>query len=285
MKFNLPILLLSAFTSARNHDKIERVIFLGLDGAGNFNTKINVPTINKLLESGAYTNHALAMDPTWSAQNWGAMFHGVVPSKHGLTNGIAQTKPYPEDSPYPSVFKIIHQQDPKAKMASFAMWNAINEGIIELSVPMHRVKKSLDDEIFPDMLNYLKKNGTDTKLMFFYIGDIDETGHEHKWMCEEYIDRYIKTDQYIKQILDTLDEMRIRDSTMIIITADHGGVGYGHGGTSSLERTILWGVSGPGIRRKKLADGSVRNMDVGAIMLKALGYPIPEYFDAKYPDI
>jgi predicted AlkP superfamily pyrophosphatase or phosphodiesterase len=283
MNFSLSFLLLATLTSAINYDKIERVIFLGLDGAGNFNTKINVPTINKLLESGAYTNYASAMDPTWSAQNWGSMFHGLIPSKHGLTNSIAQTKPYPENSPYPSVFKIIHDKTPDVKMASFSMWNAINDGIIELSVPMFRDKTTPDDDIFPHMLNYLRANGTDTKLMFFYIGDIDETGHEHKWMSKEYIDRYIKTDGYIKEVLDTLDDMKIRDSTLIIMTADHGGVGYGHGGKSDKETTILWGVSGPGIKSQKLKDKSVRNMDVGAIMLKALGYEIPSYFDSKFP--
>ncbi|KXN66455.1 alkaline phosphatase-like protein [Conidiobolus coronatus NRRL 28638] len=268
MKFNLPVLLLATITSAISYDKIERVIFLGLDGTGNFNTKINVPTINKLLQSGAYTNYASAMDPTWSAQNWGSMFHGVIPSKHGLTNAIAQTKPYPEDSPYPSVFKIIHDKTPNVKMASFAMWNAINDGIIEQSVPMYRDKTEPDDNIFPHMLDYLH---------------IDETGHEHQWMSEEYIARYIKTDGYIKQILDTLDDMKIRDSTLIIMTADHGGVGYGHGGTSDKERNIMWGVNGPGIKSKKLKDKSVTNMDVGAIMLKALGYEVPSYFDSKFP--
>ncbi|KXN66457.1 alkaline phosphatase-like protein [Conidiobolus coronatus NRRL 28638] len=263
--------------------KIERVLFLGLDGAGSFHTKIDTPNVDRLLKSGIYCDYASAMDPTMSGENWGSMLHGVIPSKHGLNNDIADNYPYPEDSPYPSIFKIIYQQDPKAKMASFARWPAINTGIIELSVPMHRVSNLSDDDNIGPMLKYLRANGTDSKLMYFYFGDIDNAGHNMKWMTPIYKINYKKVDAYIGLILDALDVLNIRDTTLVIIAADHGGIGYGHGGTIKFERNVLFGISGPNINTKKLHDNAVRNMDAAAIILKSLNYQIPDYFDAKYP--
>jgi predicted AlkP superfamily pyrophosphatase or phosphodiesterase len=285
MKFDFSSVIIFNLVSLLSSQKIERVLFIGLDGAGSFHKQINSPNINGLLQSGVYCDYGSAMDPTMSGENWGSMIHGVIPSKHGLNNNIASSKPYPEDSAYPSVFKIIHQNDQDAKMASFALWPAINNGIIELSVPVHRVTKASDDVIIGDMLNYLRTDGKESKLLFYYFGDIDNTGHSSSWLSTKYRQRYIKTDGYIKQILETLDELKLRESTLIVITADHGGILFGHGGKTKSERNILFGISGPNIPKKKLPDHSVKNMDTAAIILKSLNITLPENFDAKYPTL
>lgn len=294
MKFNLSVLLLAALASAKrdnDHDNnhrnghVDRVIFLGLDGAGNFNTKLAVPAINNLLESGAYTNYASSVDPSWSAHNWASIFHGVTPDKHGIGNDNIKTQAYPEDSQYPSIFKIINQQDPKAKLASFAQWNPINTGLIERSLPVYRFNKRSDDEIFPEFINFLKTNGTSTKFISWVIGDIDDVGHAKCWMCSEFVDEFITTDGYIAQILNTLDSLKIRESTLIVIAADHGGVKYSHGGATPKEKDVLFGIIGKDIRRKKLEDHTVKNMDAAAVILESLGYKVPANFDAKYPTL
>ena len=59
------------------------------------------------------------------------MLHGVECGWHGLTNAIADTTPYPGDPPWPSVFRLIREARPQAKLASFCDWASINIGIIE----------------------------------------------------------------------------------------------------------------------------------------------------------
>ena len=50
---------------------------------------------------------------------------------HGLTNGRASSTPYPTDSIFPTMFRVIRENMPDAQLASFCNWNSINIGIIE----------------------------------------------------------------------------------------------------------------------------------------------------------
>jgi len=50
-------------------------------------------------------------------------------------------------------------------------------------------------------------------------------------------------------ILDTLDQTGLRDSTVVILSADHGGAGKTHGPNDPRSRHIPWVASGPGIRK------------------------------------
>ena len=57
---------------------------------------------------------------------------------HGLTNSIAGSVPYPSDSPYPSVFRVIREAMPDAKLASFCDWRSVNKGIIEEGIGVYK---------------------------------------------------------------------------------------------------------------------------------------------------
>ncbi|MGG1658837.1 alkaline phosphatase family protein [Brevibacillus sp. NRS-1366] len=105
------------------HDFLyKRVVFIGIDGVGNAvkDPQANATNIQKLMKEGAGTYEAKAMMPTISAENWGAILHGVVPSKHKLTNAIVAATPYPENNPYPSYLKLLKQERPMSQQASFA---------------------------------------------------------------------------------------------------------------------------------------------------------------------
>ncbi|KAI9292914.1 alkaline phosphatase-like protein [Neoconidiobolus thromboides FSU 785] len=266
--------------NAIESSKIERVLFIGLDGAGNFYQQIETPNIHKLLASGAYTSNAQAMKPTWSGQNWGSMLTGVTPERHGVTNGNINDHYYNKNE-YPTVFKTILNHDPNATIASIVSWAPLNKGLTEEGLKLDKVTSN-DTTVFTSSLDYITTRGKNSKFMFVYFGDIDETGHSKGWLSKEYIAEYKLVDSYIGKILAKLEEAKLRDSTLILMTADHGGVGKGHGGNSKAETQVLFGASGPGISPKKL-DNSVRNMDIFAITLKALNIPLPSYIDSEVP--
>ncbi|CAG8510514.1 6177_t:CDS:2 [Ambispora gerdemannii] len=76
-----------------------------------------------------------AVVPTDSAQNWGSVLHSVLLDKHGLKNGDVEAGvPYDENNHYPSIYKLLADSFGDIKMASYVAWEAINTGIIELSV-------------------------------------------------------------------------------------------------------------------------------------------------------
>ena len=66
----------------------KHVAVIGIDGMGIYNRLTPTPCMDQIFEQGAVTWDARSLDPTISAQNWGAMLIGTNPEVHGLTNAI-----------------------------------------------------------------------------------------------------------------------------------------------------------------------------------------------------
>ncbi|KAL1914844.1 uncharacterized protein VTP21DRAFT_7936 [Calcarisporiella thermophila] len=262
--------------------KIKRVVVFGIDGGGAFMQWGNTPNLKKFIKESAYSYKAKAMIPTISAQNWGSMIHGVSPAKHGLTNPVAETKPYPEDSPYPSLFKLVQKERPDIKMASIANWKAVNIGIIERSVKM--TKETGDDFTLctPKAVDYIKN--TDFQILFIHHGNMDELGHAHGWNSTAYVNGWPKTDAAFGQILNALETSGKSKDTLVLVTCDHGGLGKGHGGIMPSEINVLFAARGPGIKPHEIK-GQLRNMDTAAVMAHVVGFKLPSNWDAKLPAI
>ena len=104
----------------------KRVALIGVDGAGNFFRQAHTPNIDRIFEGGSVAYDTYTATPSISAECWGSMLHGVTPEIHRLSNGLASTVPYDPKSPFPSVFRIIRENDPDCELASFCNWNPIN---------------------------------------------------------------------------------------------------------------------------------------------------------------
>ena len=87
----------------------ERVVLLGVDGAGAFFRDADTPNIDRIFENGSKSYEVITSDPSISAECWGSMLHGVTPNIHRLTNSIVAAKPYDPESEFPSVFRVIRE--------------------------------------------------------------------------------------------------------------------------------------------------------------------------------
>ena len=76
----------------------------------------------------------------------------------------------------------------------------------------------------------------------------------------------------------SLDANGLRDSTLIIVSSDHGGHDTTHGYDVPEDMTIPWIVSGPGVQSLELTS-SVQTMDTAATAAYALGLSIPDEWD------
>ena len=66
----------------------------------------------------------------------------------------------------------------------------------------------------------------------------------------------------------------MRASTLIIVTADHGGHNTSHGFDIPLDMTIPWVIVGPGVQPKALTS-PINTTDTAATAAWALGLPLP----------
>ena len=110
-------------------------------------------------------------------------------------------------------------------------------------------------------------------LTLVHFSNPDDAGHHHGWMTSEYLAALRATDACLGALLDGLAPHAAR--MLVIVTADHGGAGRGHGhcGDDPEVRTIPWIARGPGIAAGTTIDAPVTTLDTPATILAFLALP------------
>jgi hypothetical protein len=258
----------------------KHVFIIGVDGGGAFFKDTPTPRMDEIFRTGAVSYRAKTSYPTISAQCWGSMLHSVLPEFHRLTNGTVASKPFNPNSPFPSIFRIVKEARPDAKMASFCNWNPINIGIIEDNLGV--VKDTGNDpEVAAKVVNYIQNN--DPTLLFVQFDSVDGAGHGSGYGSSKHLAAITAVDKLIGDIYDAVKQKNILDETLFIVSADHGGTPEGsHGGDTEAERYVFLGVTGPTV----VIGGLIQNpevRDIAAISAYALGLDFPETWTGIVP--
>jgi hypothetical protein len=103
-------------------------------------------------------------------------------------------------------------------------------------------------------------------LLFVHLPDVDAAGHASQWMSEAYLSAVRKADQAVGRILSALPA-----DVTVILTADHGGHGTGHGTDDAIDMTIPWIVAGPNTVKGQRLSSLVRTVDTAATAAYVLG--------------
>ena len=255
------------------------VVVIGVDGAGAFFKNANTPNLDRIFADGALTYRCLTANPSISAQCWGSLLHGVVPTVHKLTNAIVAATPYPTDSAFPSFFRVIRENDANATLASFSHWNPINVGIVEDGIGVHKVGNMGDAALTHEICTYLASNNP--TAMFVQFDEADAAGHSYGYGTADQLQKISELDGYIGQIYDAYAQKGILDETLFIVTADHGGSNKSHGGLTDEEMYVMFAATGKTVEKGEIRDIEIR--DTAAIVLHALGYEAPEGWTARVP--
>ena len=275
----------------------KHVIIIGIDGAGHGFQFAKTPCMDKIFAKGATTYGCLTAIPTISAECWGSLLIGVKPEIHELTNDIVCSASYingplrngqlpdatvvhrPKEAELPTVFKLVRNAMPDAKLSAFSNWTPINDGIIEQDIDV--VFDCGGDQALTDKIcEEIKKNHP--TLFFVQYDSVDGVGHTTGYNNEIYYEKLNEIDRYMGQIYDTIVAEGIADDTLFIVTADHGGIDHFHGGTSDEEKYVFFGAAGKTVADKHDLDMFIR--DIPAITCKALGVDGNPDWDSKVPD-
>lgn len=277
----LALLCVQSTRAAESSSKISHVVLIGVDGGGAFFKQAETPNLDKIFQNGAVSYNVLTSKPTISAQCWGSMLHGVTPEFHGLTNGIVGATPFATDSLFPSVFRVIRENNADAKLASFCNWNPINIGIIEDNLGVVKGTASNDSAVTDLVCEYLAKE--QPTFLFVQFDDCDHAGHSQVYGSPEYLKQIEKTDGYVQRIYQACLDNGMLDSTLFVVTADHGGLNKSHGGWSDAEKLIMFAAAGPGVQKGTIGDMAVR--DSASVVLYALGLgdKQPESWTSRVP--
>lgn len=111
-------------------------------------------------------------------------------------------------------------------------------------------------------------------LLFVHFSDPDESGHRDGWMSPQYQTAVRNSDKCLATVLDAIDASGLASTTLLIVTADHGGHNKRHSdGRELVDRQIPWIVRGPGVPTNKVLDEKIDTEDTAATALAALGLP------------
>lgn len=115
-------------------------------------------------------------------------------------------------------------------------------------------------------------------LMFIHFAGGDNRGHKYGWMSGEYLKVLREGDAVLGNIIQALKDNGLFETTLIIITADHGGHNRNHIGTLIEDFRIPWIAYGPGVVHQELTR-LIMTMDTAATAAYALDLPLQEDWD------
>lgn len=261
----------------------DHVFIIGVDGAGAAFSQTETPCFDGIFADGAVRYNGAAESITISAQNWGSILLGVSCETHGLTNAICKNneRSTKEDS-LGSIFRYAREKYPDAELVSFNNWTAINKGIIENDIGVKKINKDYDSLLTDSIVDYINR-GNEPTLMFVQLDDVDHAAHTYGGFSEQYYQAVRTADGYIGRIYNALAENGLMENGLFIVVADHGETDDGHGGDSVEESSVVVALDGKSVNNITLPE-DIRNRDVAAIALYALGIEKPAHMTATVPN-
>jgi predicted AlkP superfamily pyrophosphatase or phosphodiesterase len=246
-----------------------------------------MPVLKELAKEGAHTWLAQTIVPSITLPAHTSMLTGVRPDKHHITwNNWVPTKGVVR---VPTVFAAAH-----AAGLSTAMFvgkekfrHLLQPGTVDVfnfdraasvvvskndsggATNMKTEENVTARVVAEEAADYIVKNKPN--LCFIHFPDPDSVGHKIGWGSPEQIKAFAATDAALGVVREAIVRAGIEKDSVIIVTADHGGHGRGHGQGTPADMTIPWIAWGKGVKPHSEITAPVSTCDTAATTLWLLG--------------
>jgi len=254
---------------------INRALIISIDGLRpDLLLRASMPRLRALCARGSFTFWAETVPEAYTLPAHVSMLTGCSAAKHGVSWNDYIEEAYPN---VPTLFEVAKKSGfttglvtGKMKFITLMRPGTFDWSYLPAAEPFH------DHEVAAEAERMLREHRP--RVMMVHLPDVDSVGHESGWGSPEQIMAIERADQAVGVILSVIADLQLVDSTLIIVTADHGGSGKDHGEKDPRSRFIPWIVSGPGIRRDfdlTLVDSrTIRTEDTFATVCAFLGMPM-----------
>lgn len=263
-------------------------------GEGLDNVRTNTYAMDLHNQEFATSYSAQSVNPPISAQNYISMLSGQnwaeLPVQYKYDNDKSDQNYWAEfgdpTNTYPSVFKVIQQQDPTRALSMFTEWKTIEEGIINPDAGAVSINTE-GGIVFDKVADFIRENPDlfkKTALTYMQSDVMDEHGHAHGYFTDGYYKELKNYDEWWKNLIDALKETGLYEDTLIISNADHGGSTHGSGSgtwgthgdySADTERMVYFSAGGQTINKGAKLEGGCTN-DLAGLVLEALRLEKPE---------
>lgn len=253
-----------------------------------------MPTIKRLAAEGAVTWVANTIFPPKTLPSHTSMLTGVGPDKHQVDWNSYM--PLRGKVRVPTVFAIARQQNPALGTAMFAgktkfrhLWQQGSLDLFDFGGPQEDVAVPGTAEVEQAVVpaQYVAKDAAayivekKPALCFIHFPDADSAGHKSGWGSPEQKEAFKVCDQALSQIVKAIEQAGIKDSSVVLITADHGGTLKNHSANTPDDMNIPWIAWGRGVKKNFSITSPVTTYDTAATALWLFDVPLPESFDGK----
>ena len=279
------LFLISLFASCKKASEkspagIEHVIVIGVDGLSPDGIqKAKTPVIDDMIAKGSVKWNVRTVLTSSSSQNWASMIMGAGPEQHGIISNDWEMDDHTlppivqeADGRFPTIFSVLHQAKPEAEIGTVYHWGGFGR-LFQKNALNYDRNFSTEDSTATDFVRYIKEKKP--VLGFVHFDHVDHAGHHGGHGSPEYYQSVAKADSLIGQILKGIRDAGIEDNTLVIIWADHGGIGYGHGGATPQEAEIAGIFYGKGVKKGYKVEQQVYTYDLAATIAFALDVTPP----------
>lgn len=263
-----------------NNPRPEHVIIIGVDAMspdGIINA--DTPVLDEIMTNGAYTLNARGVLPTSSSTNWASMISGAGPEQHGVTSNGWERDDFNfppvttgTENIFPTIFGVSRTSRPELEIGAIYTWTGFGR-LIERTALSYDDNGSNDEGTMKKAVAYIKEKKPG--LLFVHFDDVDHAGHTYGHKTQTFYDAIAVADKQIGTILQATKDAGIFNNTTFIISADHGGIGYGHGGETLDELEIPFMVYGKGVKKGYPIKNQVYTYDNAATVAYLLGIEQP----------
>jgi len=241
------------------------LVFIGLDGwGGAYVPKANMPTVKRMMSHGAWSVNARCVMPSSSWPNWPSLFSGAPPEQRNRDD-------------FPSIFTLIKNGGQAKRSVFFYEWGELQKLCPDEIAEKQEIASNLESA--RKVAAYIFNNKPVFTAVVF--NEPDSTGHNSGWGSTAYYAKLTELDGLIAVIEQAVKDSGIYDSTVFILSADHGGSFHGHGANFPKQRKIPVVVYGPGIKEGFFISSLVGICDIAPTMAAILGMEIPSEWTGR----
>lgn len=225
------------------------VVIVSIDGLRpDVALRGEMPALRSLMARGSFTMFATTTDTAVTLPSHVSMLTGVSPGRHRI---VYNHDPGPGDRAHPAwptLFELAHRAGLSTAMSAgkgkFSLF--VRAGVPDLVSLPERGGTLGDSAVAGTAAGWIASGGP--RVLFVHLAGVDLAGHADGWGSPSQLAAVAKADEALDRVVSALAARGTGDSTLVIVSSDHGGAGTTHGGRDPRSRFIPWVVAGPGVR-------------------------------------
>jgi predicted AlkP superfamily pyrophosphatase or phosphodiesterase len=278
----------------------DRVLVISIDGLRpDLLLRANTPNLKALFGRGSYSFWAQTTEVSITLPSHVSMMTGVAPWKHGVDwNEAVSPIKYPK---FPTLFEVARKNRPQLTTAvaagKFKFNTFTKPGVCDWAYLPDEKYTSSDLEVADEAAKIIDAHAPN--ILFVHFANVDHIGHADTkkfpperygydfggWGSPDQMEAINRADTAVGIVLKALESKGVLSQTLVIVSADHGGQGRGHGKDDPRSRHIPWIIAGPKVRKDfdltRIAEVVINTEDTFATASYFLGLQMDPAIDGR----